>query len=238
VVEPSARYEEIQIPLPEPVHGLESVSAVVGIPRWWPTGARVSVVLGHGSGRDMHDPVVESLMRDLTERRYLTLRFNFPFAEAKKRRTDSMRVLRRTLQAAIGMFASDPTAAPAHLFLGGKGIGGTVAAELAATRMRVDGLFFLGYPLHAPGKPESPQADNLYRLISPMHFVQGTRDRSCDLDLLRRTLTRVGAPTTLQVLQEADSHFKVLKKSERTEEQVRAEVLEGLDNWITRILES
>ena len=26
MVEPSARYEEIQIPLPEPVHGLESVS--------------------------------------------------------------------------------------------------------------------------------------------------------------------------------------------------------------------
>ena len=70
-----------------------------------------------------------------------------------------------------------------------------------------------------------------------MHFVQGTRDRSCDLDLLRQTLTRVGAPTTLQVLQEADNHFKVLKKSERTEEEIRAEILDGLDNWITRILE-
>ena len=70
-----------------------------------------------------------------------------------------MRVLRRSLQAAISMFASDPTAAPAHLFLGGKGIGGIVAAELAATRVRVDGLFFLGYPLHAAGNPVTPQAD-------------------------------------------------------------------------------
>jgi len=237
VVEPSARFEELQIPLPEPVHGLESVSAVIGIPRWWPTGARVSVVIGHGSGRDMNDPVVEHLMRELTERRYLTLRFNYPFAEAKKRRPDSMRVLRRTLRAAVGALATDPTAAPAHLFLGGKGLGGVVAADLAAARVRVDGLFFLGYPLHPAGKPEATQADQLYRLISPMHFVQGTRDRTCDLDLLRQTLTRVGAPTTLQVIQEADNHFSVLKRSERTEEEVRAEVLDGLDGWITRILE-
>jgi len=237
VVEPTARFEELQIPLPEPVHGLESVSAVIGIPRWWPTGARVSVVVGHGAGRDMSDPVVEHVMRELTERRYLTLRFNYPFAEAKKRRVDSMRVLRRTLRAAVGALATDPTAAPAHLFLGGKGLGGVVAADLAAARVRVDGLFFLGYPLHPAGKPEATQADQLYRLISPMHFVQGTRDRTCDLDMLRQTLTRVGAPTTLQVIQEADNHFNVLKKSERTEEEIRAEVLDGLDGWITKILE-
>jgi predicted alpha/beta-hydrolase family hydrolase len=237
VVEPTARFEEIQIPLPEPVHGLGSVSAVIGIPRWWPTGARVSVVMGHGAGRDMNDPVVEHLVRELTERRYLTLRFNYPFAEANKRRPDSMRVLRRTMRAAVGTLATDPTAAPAHLFLGGKGLGGMVAAELAATRVRVDGLFFLGYPLHPAGKPEAPQADQLYRLIAPMHFVQGTRDRSCDLDLLRSMLTRVGAPTTLQVIEEADNHFNVRKSSPRTVEEVRSELLDGLDGWITKILE-
>jgi hypothetical protein len=70
-----------------------------------------------------------------------------------------------------------------------------------------------------------------------MHFVQGTRDRSCDLDVLRRTLTRVGAPTTLQVIEGADNHFSVLKKSERTEEEILAEILDGLDGWITKILD-
>ena len=236
-MEPAARFEEVKIPLPEPVHGLEAVSGVLGIPRWWPTGARVSVVIAHGAGRDMNDPVIEYLHRELTERRYLTLRFNQPFAEAKKRRPDSSRVLRRTLRAAIAVLSGDPTAAPAHLFLGGKGLGGQVAADLAASRVRVDGVFFLGYPLHTAGKPEKVQAEQLYRLISPMLFIQGTRDRSCDLDVLRQALTRVGAPTTLQVCQEADQHFKVLKKSERTEEEVREEVLNGLDGWITRILE-
>lgn len=237
MVEPPARFEEVKIPLPEPVHGLESVTGVLGIPRWWPTGARVSVVISHGAGRDMDDPIIEHLHSELTERRYLTLRFNHPFAEAKKRRPDSMRILRRTMRAAVGILASDPTAAPAHLFLGGKGLGGQVAAELAGFRVRVDGIFFLGYPLHATGKPETVQPEQLYRLISPMLFMQGTRDRTCDIDVLRQTLTRVGAPTTLQVCREADQHFKVLKKSDRTEEEVRAEILDGLDGWITKILE-
>jgi len=237
VVDPSARFEDIQIPLPDPVHGLESVSGVLGVPRWWPTGARMSVVIAHGSGRDLNDPIIEYLHRELTERHYLTLRFNQPFAEAQKKRPDPMPVLRRTLRAAIGVLTRDPTAAPAHLFLGGKGLGGQVAADLASTRVRVDGIFFLGYPLHKMGKPDQVQADQLYRLISPMLFVQGTRDRTCDLDVLRRTLTRVGAPTTLQVCEEADQHFKVLKKSTRTEEDVYAEVLDGLDGWIRKILE-
>jgi predicted alpha/beta-hydrolase family hydrolase len=141
------------------------------------------------------------------------------------------------MHAAVGILASDPTAAPAHLFLGGKGLGGQVAAEVAGSRVRVDGIFFLGYPLHTTGRPEAVQAEQLYRIISPMLFIQGTRDRACDIDVLRQTLTRVGAPTTLQICREADQHFKVLKKSDRTEEEVHAEVLDGLDSWITRVLE-
>ena len=235
MVEPSARFEEIQIPLPEPVHGLDSVSAMIGIPRWWPTGARVSVVIAHGAGRDMNDPLIEHVMRELTERRYLTLRFNFPFGETGKKRPDPPEVLQRTFRAAIATLARDPNSAPARLFLGGKGLGGATAASLAGDRARVDGAFFMGFPLHPPGKPELVSPEQLFRVISPMLFLQGKRDRQCDLDLLRRTLTRVGAPTTLQVLEEADQHFKVLKKSHRTEEEVQQELLAYIYAWVQKI---
>ena len=236
MVDPSARFEEIKIPLPDPVHGFEEVSAVLGIPRWWPTGSRVSIVIAHDQGGDQTDPVVEGIHRELTERRYLSLRFNFPFGEAGKRRPDSMTVLRRTFRAAVSILGRDPTAAPAHLFVGGKGLGARVAAEVAASRVRVDGLFFMGYPLHPQGKPERAQADELYRVVSPMLFLQGARDRRCDLDLLRRTLARVGAPTTLHVAEEADHHFKVLKKSNRTDEEVREELIGTVDAWIEKVL--
>lgn len=236
MVEPSARFEEMKIALPDPVHGLDAVSGVVGVPRWWPTGSRVSIVIGHGANEDMNDPVLEYLHRELTEHRYLTLRFNFPYAEAKKKRPDSLSVLRRTMRAAIGALGRDPTAAPAHLLLGGKGLGGQIAADLASSRVRVDGLFLMAYPLHPQGKPEKSQPEQLFRIISPVLFLQGSRDRTCDLDLLRRTLTRVGAPSTLHVAEEADRHFKVLKKSPRTDEEVRSELMRATDEWIQKIL--
>ncbi len=235
MVEPSARFEEIKIPLHESVRGVTEVSAILGVPQWWPTGQRVGVVFAHGLGRDMSDPVLEFLQNAFTERRCLTLRFNFPFGETGKKRPDHPEVLQRTFRAAIATMAQDPSAAPARLFLGGKGLGGAVAASLAGDRARVDGAFFMGFPLHPPGKPELVSPEQLFRVISPMLFLQGKRDRQCDLDLLRRTLTRVGAPTTLQVLGEADHHFKVLKKSHRTEEAVQQELLAYIYAWVQKI---
>jgi predicted alpha/beta-hydrolase family hydrolase len=236
VVEPSSRFEELKIALPDSKEEGQQVSAVLGIPRWWPTGSRVAVVLAHGQRESMADPLIEYLHRELTERRYLTLRFNFPFAEAGKRRPDSLAVLRRCYRAAIGALARDPAGAPAHIFLGGKGIGGQVAADLAGARLRVDGVFLLGFPLHPQDKPEKSQPDQLFRIVAPLLFLQGTRDRNCDLDELRRVLRSVGAPTHLHTVEEADKSFKVRKKAARTAEEVYEETLATLDTWIQKVL--
>jgi hypothetical protein len=235
VVETSARFEELRIPLPDPVHGLRDVSASLGTPRWWPTGARVGVVLAHDSGGSYADPLLVYLHEQLTDRRCLCLRFNFPFAEARKRRADPAPVLRRALRAAVGALARDPSAAPAHLFLGGIGLGARTAAEVAAARLRADGLLFLGFPLHPPERPEAASADELFRVVSPMLFVQGTRDRRCDLPALHRVLSRVGAPTALHVCREADHQLRVLKKSGRSDAEVRDEVLGVVEAWIQKV---
>ncbi len=237
MVEPSARFEEVRIPLGEPIHGLEAVSGVLGIPEWWPTGSRIGVVLAHGAARDLSDPLVEALHRGLTERKYLSLRFNFPFAELKKRRPDALPLLERAFRSALTVLGRDPTASPAHLFVGGTGIGAHVAAQVAAGRARVDGMFALGYPLHSRDDPEKNlHADALYRIVCPLLFVQGTRDRYCDLDTLRRTLGRVGAPTALHVVQDADEHFRIPKRSGRSPEEVVQEILDALEGWSTRVL--
>ncbi len=233
----SARLEEVKIPLRDPVHGLEALSGVLGIPEWWPTGSRVGVVIAHTRSSNFEDPLIERVHAGLTDAGYLTLRFNFPFADAGKRNPDPMPVLKRSYKAAIAMLGRDPTATPAHLILGGHGLGARVAAEVAVERLRIQGLFFLAYPLHAIGKPETAQTENLYRIISPMLFLQGTRDRTCDLDTLRAALLRIGAPNNLHVVQEADNRFKVLKKSSRTADEVYDEVLQTLNAWIQKILE-
>ncbi len=238
MVEPAARFEQVKIPLADSAQGLSEVSGVLGVPRWWPTGARVSICLAHGATRDHTDPVIESLHTELTERRYLTLRFNFPFAEAQKRRPDPIQVLRRTFRAAIEALSRDPTASPAHLFLGGIGLGAQVAADLAGSRVPIDGLFLLGFPLHPQGKLDEVKAEELFRVSSPVLFLQGSRDRRCDLDVLRRTLARVGAPSTLRISAGADHQFNVLKKSGRTADEVREELVNSIDSWIQKVLES
>jgi predicted alpha/beta-hydrolase family hydrolase len=234
LVEAAAQFEQVKIPLPEPVHDLETVSGTLGIPEWWPTGSRISVVLAHGSQKD--DPLLEGLQRELTQRKYLTLRFAFPFVESGRKKADPIGILQRTYTAALAILGRDPTAAPAHVFIGGKNLGALAAAHAAAARARVDGLFFLGYPLHKQDDPSQVRAERLFRIINPMLFIQGTRDRHCDLPTLRRTLMRVGAPWQLHTVEEADHFFRVSKKSGRSTEQVQAEVLAAVDAWIRKTL--
>jgi len=236
-MEPTAQFEELEIPLAEPIHGLDTVRGVLGIPEWWPTGERVAVIIAHGSGSDHTDPLITKLATALAERSYMTLRFNFPFAEAGKRSSSDTAVhLERCFRAALNVLGRDPTALPARLVIGGVGLGGRVAASLVADRLRVDGLFLLGFPLHPVGKPERSEPEILFRATSPMLFVQGTRDRRCEGEALRAVLRRVGAPIELYDVAEADSSFQVLKKSGRTQEEVQAEIFGVLSNWIARRL--
>ena len=111
-----------------------------------------------------------------------------------------------------------------------------MAADLASARARVDGVFFLGSPLPVSGTPETVQAEQLYRLISPMLFVQGTRDRRCDGAALRSTLRRVGAPIELHDVADADSNFHAPKKSGRTDQEIQAEIIGVVAGWIARRL--
>lgn len=238
MVEPTARYEGIKIPLLEPVHDLHELSGVLGIPEWWPTGSRVAIAIAHDSTSNLDDPLVSRVHRELTERKCMTLRFNFPFAEAGKRSSaDSPAVLERAFRAALATLGLDPTAAPAHLFLGGKGLGAKIAAQVASSRVRIEGIFFLGFPLHSQDRPEKLQAEHLYRLISPMLFVQGTRDRRCDIDTLRSALGKVGAPTTLHLAQDADQNFNMLKKAERSSDEVREQITMAVASWVERVLD-
>jgi predicted alpha/beta-hydrolase family hydrolase len=237
-MEPTAQFEEMEIPLPEPIHGLASVKGVLGIPEWWPTGERVAIVFAHGASGSYEDPLLTLLASQMAERSFLTLRFNFPFAEAGKRSTaDSPAVLDRGYKAALNVLGRDPTALPARLFVGGIGLGGRVAAGLVANRLHADGLFLLGFPLHPQDKPEKADAEVLYRATSPTIFIQGTRDRRCDGQALRAALRRVGAPMELYDVGEADSNFHVPKKSGRTDDQVHTEVLGVLAKWIGKRVE-
>jgi len=228
------QFEEIKIPLPDRLHDLDAVTGLLGIPEWWPTGSRVAVVIARASGEA--DPMIEHIQRELTAKKILTLSFPMPYMQAGKKGPDDMRFMKRTYQAAVALLAQDPSAAPAHVFIGGKNTGALVAAHAATTRIRIEGLFLLGFPLHKQDDPSDPRSEQLFRAITPMLFVQGQRDRHCDLPTLRRTLSRVGAPVQLHVVDEADHQLRVPKRSGRKSEQVSAEVLAALEGWMKKTL--
>ena len=224
----SAKFEEVQIPLLARVRGLDSVSGVLGIPEWWPTGERVAMVLAHGAGNDLNDPLLVHLQRVLTQNQILTIRFNFPFAEKSRRaKPDPVESLELAYRCALAVLGRDPTAMPAHLFLGGFGIGARVAARLASERLQIDGLALFSYPLHPKGKPGDLQPDGLYRVVSPMLFAQGSQDPHCQPEALRKCLSRIGAPVTAYSIQGAgpelfSPHLIPPPPPEPTEEDLKA----------------
>jgi predicted alpha/beta-hydrolase family hydrolase len=132
------------------------------------------------------------------------------------------------------VLARDPAEAPAHLFLGGKGLGARVAARLASGRLQIDGAFFLGYPLHPAGEPDNIPDQFLFRIIAPMLYVQGSKDPRCALSSLRRCLSRIGAPTTLRTIGDADHTLggSLPAPPGEVDDPMRLAIAEGVANWI------
>jgi hypothetical protein len=60
-----------------PVNEKETVSGVVAVPTDFQKGKTVGIILAHGAGNDMENPLIVFLSNGLAEAGFLTLRFNF-----------------------------------------------------------------------------------------------------------------------------------------------------------------
>jgi predicted alpha/beta-hydrolase family hydrolase len=95
------------------------------------------------------------------------------------------------------------------VFAGGKSYGGRMASVAAADGMPTAGLVFLGYPLHAPGKPEKIRDEHLYAIDVPMLFLHGTLDSFAEPALLRRVLKKLGPTAVDHPVEGGDHSFNV-----------------------------
>src|SRR5688572_6343956 len=149
-----------------------------------PDRARALLVLAHGAGAGMEHPFMDAVAGALAARGVATLRYQFPYLEAGKKSPDPAPVLEATVPSAV---AAGATAAPdLPRFAGGKSMGGRMTSRAAAAGERLDarGIVFLGFPLHAAGKPPGVErAAHLAEVARPMLFLQGTRDALADLGL-------------------------------------------------------
>jgi uncharacterized protein len=214
-----------------PLDGGGSVSALLDAP----PGARLLYVLAHGAGAGMRHPFLESMAGALAERGVATLRYEFPYMAEKRKRPDPPAVAEAAVRAAVR--AAGGAAPGVPLLAGGKSFGGRMTSGAAAKEPLpgVRGLVFLGFPLHAPGKPGIERAAHLDAVSVPMLFLQGTRDDFARLDLLRPLVQRLGARATLHLVEGGDHSFKV---KGRPPGEVLVELADAVAHWADAMLSS
>jgi len=196
-----------------------------------PPDARWMLVFGHGAGAGMRHHFMEDAAQALAARGIATFRYQFPYVEQGSRRIDPQPILLATVRSAVR--AAREAAPDLPLLAGGKSMGGRMTS-LAASKEPlegVNGIAFFGFPLHPAGEPGTERAEHLAAVSIPMLFLQGTRDKLADLDLLRPIAERLGARATLHVVEGADHGFDVLKRSGRTATDVLDELAATVAAW-------
>ena len=196
-----------------------------------PANAIAAFVFAHGAGAGMAHGFMEAVATGLAARGIATLRYQFPYMERGSRRPDPAPILEATVRSAVDAAAG--IAGDLPLFAGGKSMGGRMTSRAASEEplAEVRGLVFYGFPLHAAGKPGIERAEHLERVTVPMRFLQGSRDRLAQLDLLAPLVERLGARAALHVIDGADHSFHVPARSGRGDAEVLDELAEETARW-------
>ena len=211
--------------------GIDDTQRVSGLLHT-PRDVRACYVLAHGAGAGMAHPFMAAVASDLAERGIATLRYQFPYMEQGSKRPDPPKVAQATVRAAVAEAARRlPGVA---LVAGGKSFGGRMSsqAQAASPLPGVRGLAFLGFPLHAAGKPSDDRAKHLFDVQVPMLFLQGTRDQLADPALVQPLVKKLGPRATLEAIEDADHSFHVPARTGRKDAQVRAAMMDALARWI------
>lgn len=197
-----------------------------------PPEACALLVLGHGAGAGMTHPFMASLAEALATHGIATLRYNFPFKEHDGKRPDREPLLTETVRAAVA--AGHIVARRLPVFVGGKSMGGRMASRAMSAEplAGVEGIIFFGFPLHPAGQKDTRRAAHLAEIEKPMLFLQGTRDRLAQIDLMRNVVAELGDLAQLHVIDDADHSFNMLKRSGRTNADAIAALAMHAAQWI------
>ncbi|HVE91099.1 MAG TPA: alpha/beta family hydrolase [Actinomycetota bacterium] len=191
------------------------------------SGARARLVLGHGAGAGMSHPFMAAVAEKLAARGIEVVRFNFPYMQSGRKSPGPAAEAESCFTSVLESLADGlPT------FAGGKSYGGRMASHVAASGAPMEGLVFLGYPLHPPGRTDKIRDAHLESVPVPMLFVQGTKDTFAQPDLLRRVLSRLPTATLMEV-GGGDHSFKV---GRRPASEVLDEVCDGVAAFADKAL--
>ena len=150
-------------------------AGAIEVPVAWAEGTGLgTIIVAHGAGAGMEHPFLVGFTDALGALGYSTLRFDFPYRVQGRRMPGPAAHAIATWRAAVEHARSRSPRGP--LWAAGKSYGGRMSSMAAAEGLAVDGLVYLGYPLHAPGRPEKPRAEHLPAIAVPQLFVEGSND--------------------------------------------------------------
>jgi len=180
----------------------------------------------------MSHPFMAAIADGLAERDIATLRYQFPYMQEGSKRPDTPKVAQATVRAAVAEASRLLPRLPIEA--GGKSFGGrmTSQAQAASPLPGVQGLVFLGFPLHPPWHPSDERGAHLFEIKVPMLFLQGTRDALAATQLMEALVQRLGDRATLKLFQDADHSFHVPARTGREDAEVRSEMLDKLSAWL------
>ena len=189
-------------------------------------------VYAPGAGSNIDDPFGYYLSHRLAGSGFATIRFQFPYMEAGRRRPDSPRLLEAAWRQVIAApLIAAMVSEGVRLFVGGRSMGGRIASQVVAQGTQVDGLALFAYPLRPPGRADRRCDEHLPDIRVPTLFCSGTRDAFATPDHLRGAAAMVPV-STVHLLDGADHGFAVLKSSGRTREDVWNDATGHLLDWL------
>jgi uncharacterized protein len=189
----------------------------------------INFVFAHGAGAPSSHPWMQRWAARLATIGPVSV-FDYPYMKELRKRPDPLLKLiaahREALTRARQLYGG-PTV------LIGKSMGGRVGCHLALEE-DVAAVICLGYPLCGAGDRAKLRTEVLHKLMTPILFVQGTRDRLCPLDLLATARREMKALNELYVVEGGDHSLLVEKARLRANGGTQDEV----DQRTTAAIES
>ncbi|MFT4259010.1 alpha/beta family hydrolase [Microbacterium sp.] len=223
----SDRHPLVKVPIPvELPAGVVEVSA-----DWEPGAGRPALIVAHGAGAGKDHPFLTGFTEALGARGFGTLRFNFPYAEQGRRMPGPAAHAIAAWHAVVGFVREqDPDVA---VWAIGKSYGGRMASMAVAEGLEVAGLVYLGYPLHAPGKPEKPRAEHLPAIVVPQLFIEGTNDPFIQ-PLAQFDEVVAGCQDVTVVWVEGGGHTFEVKGRRRPASEIGSSLVTFVSDFVTR----
>ncbi len=202
-------------------------------------GAGLTVLLGHGAGASQDSGFMRMFANGLAQRGLDVMTFNFVYMEQGRSVPDQKHKLESCFRAVIDTAVKHRKLKNNKLVIGGKSMGGRIASQVAAAASQdkeplaeqIDGLVFLGYPLHPPGNPAKLRVEHLEHIRKPMLFVQGTRDALGTPEEIQPFIKGLRPAARIHSIEGGDHSFKAPKKFGMAQEEIYETAMDEIVRW-------